>query len=123
MAIILLDDKFRDEVSMNGIQIRSERKWSRRFWEKKQLDDSYEKRETKKLKRVDEKDACNLQDSTDSLISALNAVDIENYPKVRKLLEIACHQLDLQKQNKQLQAVGNWKLLTEVLWRGKERET
>ena len=90
MAIILLDDKFRDEVSTNGIQIRSERKWSRRFWEKKQLDDSYEKRETKKLKRVDEKDVCNLQDSIDSLISALNAVDIENYPKVRKLLEIAC---------------------------------
>ena len=72
------------------MQIYSKWKWWRKFGQEKKLDDSYEKRKTKKLKRVDRKDIHHLQDWIYSLISALDTAVIDNFQIVRKLLEIAC---------------------------------
>ena len=106
------------------MQIYSKWKWWKKFREEKKLDDSYEKRKTKKLKRVDGKFMHNLQDSIYSLISALDTADIDNFQIVWKLLEIACVlSIEWQKQNKQLQALYDWKLLGKVLWQKKEKKT
>lgn len=74
--------------SMSVIHLPSEGMERRRFWEEKQLDDPYEKRKAKKPKSVDITKQL-IQDSTDSLMTALNVAHIDNYANPWKLLEIA----------------------------------
>lgn len=64
--------------SMSVIHLPSEGMQRRRFWEEKQLDDPYEKRKAKKPKSVDITKQL-IQDSTDSLMTALNVAHIDNY--------------------------------------------
>ena len=73
---------------MGGEHIRSEKKRWRRYCETWQRDRSDESKKAQKNQRTDGNHANNLDEASDSLVGALNLADDDNYPNIRKLLEI-----------------------------------
>ena len=90
MCFLIVGQKFGDEITLPGIHLRSEGNRWKRNWEEKLKKGSNDLKPIKKLKIVDGKDFCMLEEPTNSLIETLNATDKDCFPNKYKILEIAC---------------------------------
>ena len=90
MCFLIVGQKFGDEMTLPGIQLRSEGNRWRRCWEEKYKKGSNDLKPIKKLKTVYGKDCYMLEEPTNSLIETLNATDKDCFLNKYIILEIAC---------------------------------
>ena len=90
MCFLIVGQKFGDEMTLNGIHLRSEGNRWKRYWEEKYKKGSIDLKPIKKLKTLDGKDCDMLEEPTNSLIETLNTTDKDCFPNKYKILEIVC---------------------------------